>query len=181
MDYIVWVEILSVWVFRKFERACDVAEIVVLEFYVAVKHIGKMVLRLLLTSFVRGCSETLFLDDSSGIIERSTCDVALLARQPRNVKDKAVCWKFLTTANLDHLTWFDLLPCHWDESRSWPRDKKCADILVVDPSSDLNLSEFKNYVSNAHESKIERQGHQWKRHWNRLFSWRRLTRVLAIF
>lgn len=57
LDNIFRVEILSVWVLRKFKRARDVPKIVILELDVAVQHVGKMVFTLLLPCFVGGSSK----------------------------------------------------------------------------------------------------------------------------
>ena len=81
---------------------------------------------------------------------------------------------------MDHLTRFYFFPGHGYKPGSWPGYKKCADIFIINPPCNFDLSEFKDNISNAHESEIHSQRHKRKGHWDGLLRRRSLTGVLAI-
>jgi hypothetical protein len=101
-----------------------------------------MLLVLLRASLIRRSSKAFLLDDTCGVIERPTCDKALLSLETLDVKNETISWKLLSFFNLQDVAWFSISPLNRQESLDFPGDHQILNLLAIDLLGHFPLSQL---------------------------------------
>jgi hypothetical protein len=123
-----------------------------------------VLLVLLRPGFV-GCScVALFLDDSCGVIKRSTRDKTLLSSSSLNVENKTVCRKLLSTFDSQNVSWLAVRPGDGQEAFDLASYHQIVNLVIVDLVCDFPLPQLESKVPHAHEPEVYRKRDNWERY-----------------
>lgn len=112
LNYIFMIEFVRCRILVQLELALNVSEVIILVLQEPGNHLGQMLLILFVlgSNFVGSAHVALLLHDSGGVIERPSCDEALLASGSLYVQDETICRKLLATSDSNYMSRFCFRP-----------------------------------------------------------------------
>lgn len=136
----------------------DMSKVIVLVFQKSRNLLADLSFAQHCTSLVcRGLAAEL-LNYSGRLVERPSCNEALLACDSLNIEYQAVSRELLPLLDPDDEAWLDFTPGDWQESFDFPGDHEVINIAVVDPLVHLALSKLNCQVPGDGKAHVEHEG-----------------------